>query len=76
MVQIYNIVIYIIQAESTFRSELEPAGITVESRKFKTTDDPIKHIKDLFVSCKQTKYQLATKTYACQWMNSFYKIGA
>ena len=43
----------ILQAESTFRNELEPAGITVESRKFKTTDDPIKHIKDLFVSWKQ-----------------------
>ena len=38
------------QAESSFRSELEPAGISVESRIFKTTEDPIKAIKDLLVS--------------------------
>ena len=42
----------IIQAESTFRSELEPAGITITSRTFKTTEDPIDAIKDLFVSNK------------------------
>ncbi len=38
-----------LQAESTFRSELEPAGITVVSRTFKTTEDPVDAIKDLFV---------------------------
>ena len=38
------------QAEATFRSELEPAGITVESRTFKTTEDPADAIRDLFVS--------------------------
>ena len=39
----------ILQAESTFRSELEPAGITVVSRTFKTTEDPVDAIRDLFV---------------------------
>ena len=39
-----------IQAESSFRSELESANISVESRTFQTTDDPVEHIKDLFVS--------------------------
>ena len=38
------------QAESSFRSELEPAGINMESRIFKTTEDPVEAIKDLFVS--------------------------
>ena len=33
-----------------FRSELEPAGITVVSRTFKTTEDPVDAIRDLFVS--------------------------
>lgn len=40
-----------IQAESTFRSELEPAGITVESSTFKTGNDPFENIQELFVSC-------------------------
>ena len=45
-----NILDAMIQTESTFRSELEPAGVTVVSRTFKTTDDPVESIKDLFVS--------------------------
>ena len=40
----------LLQAESTFRSELEPAGITVVSRTFKTTEDPVEAVNDLFVS--------------------------
>ena len=39
-----------IQAESTFRKELEPAGITVENYTFKTEGDPLEHIQELFVS--------------------------
>lgn len=46
-----------LQAEALFRSELESAGIKVESRIFKTTEDPIVAIKDLLVSkLVQTTY--------------------
>ena len=45
---------HIHQAESTFRNELEPAGITVVSRMFKTTEDPVEAIKDLFVGLIST----------------------
>ena len=40
-----------IQAESTFHRELEPAGITVENYVFKTENDPLENIQELFVSC-------------------------
>lgn len=38
------------QAESTFRKELEPAGIIVASSLFGTREDPIENIRDIFVS--------------------------
>ena len=40
----------IFQAEDSLRKEVEPAGIIVESRTFKTNEDPINAIQDLFVS--------------------------
>ena len=47
-----------LQAESSFRSELEPAGISVESQIFKTTEDPIEAIKNLLVSRQINAHKL------------------
>ena len=38
------------QTESDIRSDFDLSGITVESRTFKTSENPIKIIEDLFVS--------------------------
>ena len=38
------------QAESRFRTELGSANITVQSRIFRTEDDPTETVDDLFVS--------------------------
>ena len=38
------------QAESRFRRELGSANITIQSRVFRTEDDPIETVDDLFVS--------------------------
>ena len=40
----------LLQTESDIRSEFDLSGISVESRIFKTSEDPIKVIEDLFVS--------------------------